>query len=59
MSSSASSARLPLLRNGCSRRSNSSSHHPMPTPSATRPPVSTDAVETILATVKGFRIGST
>ena len=39
--------------------SNSSSIHPMPTPSATRLPLSTAAVPTSLATATGGRAGST
>ncbi len=57
--SSISSARLPRRANGVPMASNSSSIHPIPTPSPTRLPERTAAVPTCLATWTGVRAGRT
>ena len=51
--------RFPRVRKLCSSSSNSSSHQPIPTPSATRLPEITAAVPTDLATWNGLRSAGT
>ena len=53
-----SSSRLPRVWKSCPVATNSSSHHPTPTPSATRPDESTAAVPTCFATVMRSRAGA-
>ena len=59
ISASPSSVRRPRVPKLCPMSSNSSRHHPTPTPSVTRLPESTAAVPTVLATCRGWRSAAT